>query len=401
MIEIEWRTERVKLKDLKDYEHNPRKMTKKAFDKLVQSIKEDGYHSRIKVNKDYTIIGGHSRKKALLKAGLKLNDEIEVLVPSRFIEPRQFDAINIRDNLPYGEFDNDILADRFDIEDLLEFGMPDDWLPDPINALKEGLTDDDIVPDTPIEAISKLGDLYILGKHRLLCGDSTNERDVSLLLNGERPNTMITDPPYGVAYEASWRAKAKGVKMTSREKSNSLENDSRADWLDAYMLFPGSVAYVWHASAFTDVIMQNLRDCGFDIKQQIIWNKNVHALSRSDYQWKHEPCWYAVKKGKDRTWLGGRNQMTVWDVPSIIFEKDKTSHPTQKPVELYIRSIEHHTNEGEYVYDPFCGSGTMIIACEKTNRRALCMELDPKFADVIVKRWENHTGEKAIKEGTM
>jgi DNA modification methylase len=209
---------------------------------------------------------------------------------------------------------------------------------------------------------------------------------------------MITDPPYGVKYEASWRADAKKRKKTEREESSNLQNDDRADWYDAYILFPGSVAYVWHASAYTDVVMDGLKRAGFEIKQQIIWNKNVHALSRSDYHWKHEPCWYAVKDMKERNWQGGRKQMTVWDVASVISEKDKTAHPTQKPVELFLKSIEHHTNPGEYVYDPFGGSGTLIIAAEKSKRRALTMELDPKYCDVIVQRWQNFTGKTATLE---
>lgn len=395
MLEIEWKTEKRKISDLKDYEHNPRRMTKDAFKNLVESIQQDGYHARIKINTDNIIIGGHSRKRALLAAGLTPDTEIEVLVPDRFIDPTQFDSINIRDNLPFGEFDFEILSNRFDVETLLKWGMPEEWLNVKAKDPSEGLTDDNSVPATEIEPISKVGDIYVLGRHRVLCGDSTKAEDVKQLLDGQSPNTMITDPPYGVNYEADWRANAKGVSKTQREQTSNLQNDDRSDWYDAYVLFPGNVAYIWHASAFTDIVMDGLRRAGFDIKQQIIWNKNVHVLSRSDYHWKHEPCWYAVKKGKERNWKGGRNQMTVWDVPSIMFEKNKTAHPTQKPVDIYIKSLEHHTNEGEYVYDPFGGSGTLVIACEKIGRRALTMELDPKFVDVIVKRWEEFTGEKA------
>jgi DNA modification methylase len=209
---------------------------------------------------------------------------------------------------------------------------------------------------------------------------------------------MVTDPPYGVKYDASWRADAKGRIKTEREVTGSLENDDRADWYDAWVLFPGNVAYVWHASAFTDVVMDSLRRADFDVRQQIIWNKNVHALSRSAYHWKHEPCWYAVKNGADANWLAGRDQMTVWDIPSVIFEKDKTAHPTQKSLGIYERSIENHTTKGESLYEPFGGSGTQIIACEKHGRISLTMELDPKFCDVIVKRWQDFTGKEAVLE---
>ncbi|CAK0772824.1 Methyltransferase (modular protein) [Gammaproteobacteria bacterium] len=267
----------------------------------------------------------------------------------------------------------------------------------------EGLTDEDAVPELPVEPRTKMGDVWLLDGHRLLCGSSTESHSVELVLNGQQPNTMITDPPYGVKYEADWRAKAKGRVATERENNSNLMNDDQADWYDSYVLFPGTVAYVWHASSFTDVVMDCLRRAGFEIKQQIIWNKNVHALSRSDYHWKHEPCWYAAKPNGDRNWKGGRTQMTVWDIKSVIFEKDgggKTSHPTQKPVEIYTRALEHHTNQGEYVYEPFGGSGTSIIACEKLGRRSLAIELDPKYCDVIVKRWQDFTGKQATLEST-
>jgi DNA modification methylase len=207
---------------------------------------------------------------------------------------------------------------------------------------------------------------------------------------------MITDPPYGVKYEAGWRPEARGKETVSeREKTSKLENDDRADWYDAYVLFPGNIAYIWHAIAFTDVVMDGLRRANFEPKQQIIWNKNHMVLSRSNYHWKHEPCWYAVKTGANHSWHGGRSQTTVWEINGIAHDKDSTKHPTQKPVEIYTTSILNHTRQNDYIYDPFCGSGTAIIAAEKTNRRALCLELDPKFCDVILQRWEKFTGKQA------
>ena len=301
------------------------------------------------------------------------------------------------DDLLRVEFD-DLRADGFDLE-LTGFTL------DEISALQieevEGLTDEDSVPEVPEDPVTVEGDVWLLGNHRLMCGDSTSIDAVDKLMAGQKPNTMVTDPPYGVKYDAGWRSKAKNRKATERESNGTIKNDERSDWYDAYSIFAGTVAYVWHASAFTDVVMDGLRRAGFTIKQQIIWNKNVHALGRSDYHWKHEPCWYATKDKGDRNWKGGRTQMTVWDVKSVIFEKDaggKTSHPTQKPVDLYIRSLEHHTNMGEYTYDPFGGSGTSVIACEKLGRRSLTMELDPKYCDVIVKRWQEFTGNDATLE---
>lgn len=170
------------------------------------------------------------------------------------------------------------------------------------------------------------------------------------------------------------------------------------DWFDAYNLFRGNVAYVWHSSTYCGEVKIGLEKAGFTIKQQIIWNKNVHTLGMCDYQWKHEPCWYAVRDAKKRNWKGGRPQKTVWDIKSIIFEEDKTSHPTQKPVEIYLRPINIHTNPGEYIYEPFGGSGTAVIAAQMTDRRCLCMEMDPKFVDVIINIWEKMTEESAIRE---
>lgn len=388
--------------DLIKYKSNSRTHSPEQINKIARSIQEFGFTNPLLVDENNVIIAGHGRLDAALQLGI---NELPCIVISNLSEEQKA-ALVIADNkiaLDAGwdvnnllnqfeflkQFDYDLTLTGFDLDELCEI-FPEE--------VSEVFCDDDDVPETPIEPITKLGDLWLLGNHRLLCGDSTNVTDVLRLLNEQHPNTMITDPPYGVKYEASWRAEAKGRKKTEREENSNLQNDDRADWYDAYVLFPGAVAYVWHASAFTDVVMDGLKRAGFEIKQQIIWNKNVHALSRSDYHWKHEPAWYAVKKGADRNWKGGRTQMTVWDVKSIINEDDKTAHPTQKPIELYLRSIMHHTNEGEYVYDPFGGSGTLVIACEKSKRRALTMELDPKYCDVIVQRWENYTGKKAIRE---
>lgn len=388
--------------ELANYPANSRTHSDDQINQLVNSIKEFGFTNPILIDEHNTIIAGHCRLDAAKRLDIK---EVPCIVLSGLSEAQKI-AYVIADNklaLNAG-WNNDLLVGEFDKLKSLDFNTEltgfsveeicDLWPADE----PEVFCDEDDCPEAPAEPITKLGDVWLLGEHRLVCGSSTIHSDVDKLLNGQSPNTMITDPPYGVKYEADWRAKAKGRKKTEREESSNLMNDDEADWYDAYVLFPGSVAYVWHASAFTDVVMDGLRRSGFDIKQQIIWNKNIHALSRSDYHWKHEPCWYAIKKGGDRHWKGGRSQMTVWDIPSIVCEKDKTAHPTQKPVDLFVRSINHHTNPGEYVYDPFAGSGTLMVACEKTRRRALMMELDPKYCDVIIKRYENYTGNKAVLE---
>jgi len=253
--------------------------------------------------------------------------------------------------------------------------------------------------------VTREGDVWILGRHRLMCGDSTSIDAVDRLLNGQAPNTMVTDPPYGVKLDQSWRDKALGEKAMGKGNANLVANDERADWTDAWALFSGNIAYVWHASSFTDVVMESLRNVGLEPVQQIIWNKSVMIMGRSDYHFKHEPCWYAVRKGKTHNWKGDRKQTTIWDAapPNHIMggsKEEKTAHPTQKPAVLYEKAYLNHTSPGEYVYEPFGGSGTALVVAEKIDRRALVMELDPKYCDVIINRWQDFTGQQATLEAT-
>ncbi|MGZ8915832.1 MAG: site-specific DNA-methyltransferase [Methylobacter sp.] len=384
------------------YARNSRTHSPDQVRQIAASIREFGFTNPVLIAADNGIIAGHGRVMAAQQLGLSF---VPCLRLAHLTEAQKR-AYIIADNklaLNAGwdeamlkiefqelrELDYDLELTGFSLDELDDFLEEEDQKP-------AGAADQ--VPDIQTVVITQPSDVWLLGEHRLMCGSSTGKNDVLKLLNGQSPNTMITDPPYGVKYEANWRAKAKKRQATEREISSNLKNDDQADWFNAYSLFPGTVAYVWHASTFTDIVMDGLRRAGFEIKQQIIWNKNVHVLSRSDYHWKHEPCWYAVRPGGDRNWQGGRTQMTVWDIKSIIFEGDKTAHPTQKPVEIYTRGLEHHTNAGEYVYEPFGGSGTSIIACEKLRRRSLTMELDPKYCDVIVRRWQNYAGKAAVRE---
>ncbi|HIF9075727.1 TPA: site-specific DNA-methyltransferase [Photobacterium damselae] len=393
-----------KVADLIPYAMNSRTHTEEQINQVASSIKEFGFTNPILIEPDNGIIAGHGRVLAAKKINMI---EVPCIIVEGLTEAQK-KAYVIADNqlaLNAG-WDEDMLKTEIESLNELDFdnsllGFNDDFLNDLLfDEEKDGLTPDDLVPDEPLVAVSKIGDVWLLGPHRLMCGSSTDKSDVEILLNGQHPNTMITDPPYGVDYDASWRAEAKKTAKTDREKVGTLKNDNNADWTDAYKYFPGSVAYVWHAASNADVFMKSLRDAGFDIKQQIIWNKNNYPISRSDYHWKHEPCWYAVRDSKNRNWKGGRTQSTVWDIKSIVFEKDKTKHPTQKPVAIYIKVIDHHTSPGEYIYEPFSGSGTAIIACEKTNRRAIAMELDPIFIDVAIERWQKFTGSEAVLEST-
>src|SRR5690606_29698061 len=231
-------------------------------------------------------------------------------------------------------------------------------------------------------------------KHRLLCGDATNASDVERVLARVTPHLMVTDPPYGVNYDPAWRSrftKGDGGLATGR-----VANDDRADWREAWALFPGDVAYVWHGALHATTVAESLVACGFDIRSQIVWAKERLVLSRGDYHWQHEPMWYAVR-GKGH-WSGDRKQTTLWQIPSR--DQDAaTVHGTQKPVDCMRRPMLNNSSPGQAVYEPFCGSGTTIIAAETCGRPCHAVELDPAYVDVAVLRWQAFTGREAVLEG--
>ena len=243
------------------------------------------------------------------------------------------------------------------------------------------------------------GDLFVLGRHRLLCGDATDADDVARLLGDITPVLMATDPPYGVSYDPAWRHRAN---PRQRPAVGRVLNDDRATWRIAWELFPGSIAYVWHAALKAAIVAADLEATGFTLRSQIIWRKQHFALSRGDYHWAHEPAWYAVR-GTGQ-WCGDRTQSTVWDVPNLnpmggahTADDPATAHSTQKPVRLFEIPMLNHTTAGEAVYDPFVGSGTTIIAAEKTGRVAVALELDPAYVQIAVDRWEAFTGQRATR----
>ena len=400
---INWQVTKVQIKDLKEYEKNSRKISKEALEKLAKHIEQDGYHQRIICNQDFTIIGGHQRKKALIMAGFSKEDFIECLVPDKELSTEEIDRLNIRDNIAFGEYDLDLLKANFTLPSLKEYGLDSDLLralqKDVDNAI---LGQEEVEVDSlTLEATAKLGDVYILGNHRLMCGDSTNPQHVEKLLDGAKPILMVTDPPYGVEYDPKWR-EGVDLQVGMRSKGKVL-NDDRYDWSDAYSLFTGDIAYVWHSAKYTHKFAENIENSGFELICLIIWTKQQFALSRGDYHHQHEPLWYAVKKGKKHNWQGKRDQSTVWEIennnPFGNSNKEQTwGHGTQKPIECMLRPILNNSAEGESVYDPFGGSGTTLIACERSKRNCYMMELSPIYIDVIVRRWEKETGQKAILE---
>lgn len=249
----------------------------------------------------------------------------------------------------------------------------------------------DEIPDLQPDAITQPGDVWLLGKHRIMCGDSTISAMVQKLLGGGLPHLMVTDPPYGVEYDPS---------RTSDNplKSGKALNDDRADWREAWALFPGDVAYVWHANLFTHTVLRSLEDCGFEHRSLIVWGKDRFTLGRGHYHWQHEPAWYVVRKGAKGHWNGDRTQSTLWSIKAR--EDSGHGHGTQKPVECMRRPIENNSVKGDAVYEPFSGSGTTLIACEQTGRRCYAMELSPQYVDVAVRRWQQFTGQTAVLEAT-
>jgi DNA modification methylase len=262
---------------------------------------------------------------------------------------------------------------------------------------RSGLTDPDEAPEAPAIPVSELGDVWLLGRHRLVCGDCTDPLVVDKALNGVKPHLLISDPPYGVDYDPSWRNEA-GVSATAR--TGKITNDDRADWREAWALFLGDVAYVWHAGMHAKTVAESLEATGFAVRSQIIWSKPRFVLGRGDYHWQHEPCFYAVRKSATGHWQGARDQSTVWTIGTIGDEDEATVHATQKPVECMKRPIENNSSPGQAVYDPFVGSGTTIIAAEMTGRACHAVELHPAYVDVVVTRWQNFTGQTATLEAT-
>jgi DNA modification methylase len=291
-----------------------------------------------------------------------------------------------------------LLLSQFDSDsDLLHvLGYSGDDLESLLSLLGGGEStapDEFDVPElATVDTRTKPGDLWMIGSHRLLVGDCTEKPNVDRLFGGEIPFIMVTDPPYGVNYDPDWRFKQlKQAENPSGRRTGKVKNDHRADWQEAWDLAPCDVAYVWHASGgLQAVVLNSLEQAGYEPRNHIIWAKQNFPIGRGNYHHRHEPCWYAVRKGKNAQWKGGRKQSTVWN--DIGLDKnvglELGGHGTQKPVECMARPIRNHGKKGDIVYDPFLGSGTTIIAAESVGRRCFGMEIDPVYATIILNRCE-------------
>jgi len=385
--------------ELIPYAKNARTHDDAHVAQIAASIRAFGWTNPILVDGENGVIAGHGRLLAARKLGMATVPVIELDGLSE-AEKRAYIIADNKIALNAG-WDTEMLAleigDLGDLGfDLSLTGFGDEEIATLLNSGNPGLTDPDDVPEVPETPVSRIGDVWLLGRHRLVCGDSTRKEDVERALGGVRPHLMVTDPPYGVNYDPGWRENA-GLTDGSVIARGKVLNDDRADWREAWALFPGDVAYVWHGALHATTVAQSLEACGFAVRSVIIWDKTRLVIGRGDYHWQHEPAAYCVRKGKSGHWSGGRNQTTVWQIPH---RRNASGHGTEKPVECMKRPIENNSSSGQAVYEPFSGSGTTIIAAEMTGRSCHAIELNPAYVDVAIRRWQDFTGEEAVLEGS-
>lgn len=402
------------------YIRNPRK-NDAVVDRICGSIREYGFVVPILAKADGTVIDGDLRLKGAIKEGIA---EVPVIVCDGWSEA-QVKAFRIMVNrsVTWAEWDDELLS--LELQELagadynLELTGFDPRELETLLTLPDNDEQADVAPPLPENPVSRPGELWLCGnrrnQHRVLCGDATSAEAVARLLEDRKPFLLITDPPYGISLDSEWRDRA-GLNgcgaaepsylkhRTPGHTETSISGDTRADWSEAFALVPSlQIAYVWHASVFTREVLDGLLRIGFLHHQQIIWDKQRTVLTRTLYWFQHEPCWFVRKK--NAPWYGkaGENS-TIWACPSPKFifagsDEEKFDHPTQKPVELMRRPLLNHAKRGEAVYEPFLGSGTTLAAAEITERVCWGIELDAKYVDVVVKRWQGLTGGKATLEG--
>lgn len=387
-----------KIETLIPYANNSRTHSDAQVAQIAASLKEFGFTNPVLVDGDNGILAGHGRVLAARKLGMA---EVPTISLAHLSKTQQ-KAYIIADNklaLNAGWNEELLSLEMSELNDegfdLSLIGFNPDEIADLFGiTLTEGLTDPDDVPEPPVNPITVLGDVWLMGNHRIVCGDSTDADTVAKALNGVKPHLMVTDPPYGVDYDPEWR-KRSGLNGKTAAHGKVM-NDDRADWREAWSLFPGNVAYVWHGERQLIDLAQQLIDCGFETRNLIVWGKNQLVIGRGHYHSQHETCWYAVRKNATGHWAGDRKQTTLWQIAKP--SKSETGHGTQKPVECMQRPIENNSSPGQAVYEPFSGSGTTIMAGQLTGRSVHAIELNPAYVDVAVKRWQDFTGKEATLE---
>lgn len=377
------------VRDLIPYVKNAKKHDKRQIDNVAESLKKFGFVQPVVIDRDSVIVIGHCRVLAAKK--LKMEEVPCVCVDD--LTPEQVDALRIVDNKSNeSEWDMDILADVLPELDLdgfdFDFGIQKTPDEDSVDVAEIA------APETNEAEPSKTrpGDVWILGRHRLMCGDSTSLNDVQKLVGGDLVDILLTDPPYGVDYVGK-TADALTIQNDKREDSSLVELLTDAFRCADAVMRPGAVFYIWHADSKGALFREACRVVGWEVRQCLIWAKNSLVLGRQDYQWKHEPCLYGWKDGAAHTWNSDRRQTTVLEFDRPTANRD---HPTMKPVALFDYQMRNNTHPGDIVLDLFGGSGTTIIAAEQNGRRGYLMELDTKYCDVIIRRWESLTGENAV-----
>ena len=362
---------------------------------IAGSIRTFGFTNPLLVGGDADVVAGHGRLAAARLLGLT---EVPV-IPLRNLDDVERRQLMLADNriaLNAG-WDAEML--KLELADLGKLGaelkilgFSEQELAAALGGPGSGLVPEDEVPELGDVAVSRAGDVWLLGSHRVGCGDSRNESMVSAVLAGARPQLMITDPPYGVEYDPEWRHR-RGVNNSARK--GKILNDEIADWSPAWSLFPGEIAYVWHGALRSSIVAESLFKSSFTIRAQIIWAKERLVMSQGDYHWQHEPCWYAVRKKGN--WTGDRKQTTLWNIPTGNQDAE-TKHATQKPVECMRRPMLNNSSPGQAIYEPFLGSGTTLIAAQSCARVCLAIEIDPLFVDLAIRRWQAFAGERAMRE---
>jgi DNA modification methylase len=385
------------------YPHNPRK-NNHLVNRMIAAIREFRLILPLLIRSAGEVVDGHLRLKAAIKLGFR---EIPVIIVDHW-SPEQVEAGRLLFNrsASWATWDTEGVATIINELAKLNFDLSltgfegfeiDRFLLDSsgIDGRANSLLDPSLHP------VTFPGDLWHCGAHRVLCGDATSAEAVSRVLESDKPLLMVTDAPYAVNYNPLWREQAGLGRARQKDK---VTNDDRVDWTQAYQLFPGDVAYIWHAGVHSGEVARSLEGAGWEIRSQIIWFKSHFVLSRGDYHWAHEPCYYAVRRGKTSRWRGDRKQSTVWQVPNLNpFGGDRaempSGHGTQKPVELVRRSILNHLERGEALYDGFLGSGTCLLGAQLTGRICYGLEIEPRFVDMTLRRWQDMTGEKALLDG--
>jgi DNA modification methylase len=404
--------ERWPIERLIPYAKNARTHSDAQVAQIAASMKEWGWTNPVLADEAGGLISGHGRILAARQLGIT---EVPVMIARGWTEAQKR-AYVIADNklVINGGWNDELL--RLELGelqlggfDLRLTGFGDLELKDILAERTEGLTDPDDAPPVPEHPVTRVGDLWLLGRHRLLCGDSTIGTDVERVLGGVKPHLMVTDPPYGVMLNPSWRDKT-GANTKGKSGKGGADYmdggaaDRDARWDDVWALFPGDVCYVWCASARVVEVWQALSESGLLPHQLVVWDKGVLTLTRTHYWYTHEICIYAWRKSGTAHWVGKSGQASVWQIPSpkhiMGGSKEKNeAHPGQKPVECMRRPIENNSSPGQAVYEPFTGSGTTIVAAEQTGRSCIGLEISPPYVDVSVRRWQNFTGELATLDG--